>query len=59
MDRPKTSLKWEEKASKELIMVVCEIQMAHAKSNACPVSREIRKATLARLLENFWDCISM
>ncbi len=51
-DRPKT-LKWEEMVSKELIIVVCELQMFHAQSNAHPVSREIRKATLARSLENF------
>ncbi len=49
----KTSLKWEEKASKELIIVVCEFQMARAQSNARPVSKEIRKATLAHLLETF------
>ncbi len=59
VDRPKTSLKWEEKASKELIIVVCEFQMARAQSNARPISREIRKTTLTRFLENFWDCISM
>ncbi len=59
MDRLKTSLKWEEKASKELIIVVCEFQMARAQSKALPVRREIRKATLDRSLENFWDCISM
>ncbi len=40
VDMPKTSLKWEEKASKELIIVVCEFQMARAQSNARPVSRE-------------------
>ncbi len=59
MDRPKTSLKWEEKASKELIIVVCEFQMARTQSNARPVSREIRKATLAHSLENVWDCSSI
>ncbi len=57
VDRPNTSLKWEDKASKELIIVVCEFQMARAQSNVGPVSREIKKATSARSLENVWDCI--
>ncbi len=52
VDRPKTSLKWEEKASKELIIVVWVFQMARALSNTRPVSREIKKAALARWLEN-------
>ncbi len=49
MDRPKTSLKWEEKALKELIIVICKFQMTHTQSNARLVSREIKKATLALL----------
>ncbi len=48
---PKTSLKWAVKASKELIKVLWESQIAHAQSNARPVSRGIRNCHL-RLLGN-------
>ncbi len=57
VDRLKTSLKWAEKASNELIIMLCEFHMARAQRNAHPKSRKIRKATFEHSDTNCWGCI--
>jgi hypothetical protein len=56
---PNTSLKWEVKESKELINALCESHIALAHISALSERSEVRNATLARSVVNFWGCISI